>query len=94
MQSAQHGPSVMDDRRFAAIGLLLNSALYLSGCFVAGLFTGNSWAWKFALASFGLAYVGYVLQLIPASRRSAWFPVVLSIGTGVLSGLFLLIAGR
>lgn len=72
-------------------GLYLNSALYLAGCFVAGLATGNDVAWKLALVAMGLAYVGYYVQVAyPGARVPALFAVSASIIAGVASGLALL----
>lgn len=81
-------------------GLLLNSALYLCGCFVAGMITGTDWAWKASLASMGLAYVSYAIQtaqVLNGSARAPWTTMVtvgvtgLSIAAGIISGCVLLL---
>lgn len=81
-------------------GLLLNSALYLCGCFVAGMVTGTDWAWKASLASMGLAYVSYAIQtaqVLNGSGREPWTTMVtvgvtgLSITAGIISGCVLLL---
>ncbi len=49
-------------------GILINSTLYLVGCFVVGLVRDNPFAWRLALASAALSYVGYVAQ-----TRQGWY---------------------
>lgn len=56
--------SPMDERPYLYIAILINSALYLTGVFVAGLMLGNGWAWKLALLTAGLCYLSYMVQLI------------------------------
>lgn len=72
-------------------GVLLNSALYLTGVYVAGLLTGNAVAWKCALIGAGLCYICYVLQLSGNMHR---LPIVVatvaSIAFGIIAGLALL----
>lgn len=70
------------------LGILVNSALYLSGCVAAGLVTGNGLAWRFALAAVGVTYIGYVLQYVAHALANA--AVWLSVGLGVAAGLSLL----
>ncbi len=71
-----------------SIGVLLNSALYLAGCVAAGLVTGNTWAWRLALAALGATYISYALQI--GDHRMAAPAVWLSIGLGFAAGLKLL----
>jgi hypothetical protein len=52
-------------------GALVNSALYLTGVFVAGLVTAHPDAWKGALAAAGLAFFSHVAQLAPGMPRAA-----------------------
>ncbi len=70
------------------IGLYINSALYLTGCFVAGLMLHNPLAWQLALFSAGMSYVSYYLQIID-QRFIASLAVALAFGAGATSGLFL-----
>jgi hypothetical protein len=84
-----------------AIGVLLNSALYLSGCFIAGLATANAAAWVLALASCGVTYLSYICQLAGdagsedrlLATLGRWAPVLVwtSICLGFLAGMALLI---
>lgn len=75
---------------FVSIGVLLNSALYLTGCFVAGLWTGNSVAWRLALAGAGVTYVCYVIQPYPIPRPALIASLVASIALGLFAGLALI----
>ena len=45
-----------------AIGVLLNSALYLLTVFVMGVVLDQVWAWKLAIAAIGCTYLLYVCQ--------------------------------
>lgn len=78
------------DQRFIAIGIYINSALYLAGAFIAGLLLQNAWAWKLALVSAGISYIGYSLQVEKAPYRFSVLAVAVSILFGALSGLSLL----
>ena len=44
-------------------GIQVNSALYLTMAFVAGLVSGHPLAWKLALAAIGVTYLSYTLQM-------------------------------
>lgn len=84
-----------DLQKLLAAGILLNSALYLTGVVAAGLVTGNDAAWKMALAAMGLCYVSYTCQfqygthwLYQTVGKAA---VACSIVAGVAAGIFLLI---
>lgn len=73
------------------IGALVNSALYLTCVFVAGLVTGHPLAWKLALIAIGVTYVSHYLQLIPSiSRDVCTGAVVASMAIGIAAGLDLL----
>lgn len=81
---------------YAIVGAMLNSALYLTAVFVAGLTTGNRHATLLAILAFGLTYVSYLLFWVVQLRAAAWSlhaTVVtwLSILIGALAGLSLLI---
>ncbi len=78
------------DQRLLVIGLYINSALYLSGCFVAGLVTHSKPAWCCALAAAGLSYLGYYAQLMRLSSVSSGAIVVFSVAFGLAAGLALL----
>jgi len=74
------------------VGLLINSALYLSGCFIAGLVTGNPWAWKMSLATMGVTYLCYWFQADTAlPPLVVKFTVILSICMGAAAGIGLLV---
>lgn len=45
------------------VGALLNSALYLSAVFIAGMLTANGLAWKLAVAAMGVTYLSFLLQM-------------------------------
>ncbi len=78
------------DQKFLAIGIYLNSVLYLAGCFLAGMTTGNVWAWKVALASAAFCYLAYVSQVNDGPRWASAFVVWLSVLAGMVAGIFLL----
>lgn len=85
-----------DAQKALVAGAFLNSALYLTCAFVAGLMTGNPIAWRAALASMGLAFLCYVFQLMgerPFWRYAAAAAVAASIGAGVWAGVTLLFGG-
>jgi uncharacterized membrane protein (DUF485 family) len=78
------------DQRLLVIGLYINSALYLSGVYWAGLIYHNNFAWKMALASAGMSYVAYLLQLALAPRWLLIAAVTASISVGTIAGTALL----
>lgn len=81
-----------------AIGVLLNSALYLISVIAAGLVTHNHAAWWLGIAAAGTTYLSYVCHFAAAEGdRTAetcqalaaplvWF----SIALGAAAGLWLL----
>jgi hypothetical protein len=73
-------------------GALLNSALYLTGCFVAGLVVGNPIAWKLSLVAAGLVFLAYSLMATGHPRLSAASDYVgaASWVVGIAAGGFLL----
>ena len=77
-----------------AIGVLLNSALYLGGCLIAGLATQNGIAWRFALAALGITYFSYVCHFAASEwnelGRLAIIFVWLSVLLGACAGVALL----
>jgi uncharacterized protein (DUF486 family) len=81
---------------YIAIGILLNSALYLTAVFVAGIAMANRGAVLFAIASFGVTYLSYMAQLIhtPFGMRFDYVLqgtlVGVSIALGLVAGLLLL----
>lgn len=80
----------MDALAFVRLGVLINSALYLTGCFVAGVFFMQPVAWKFALITAAVAYLAYTAQETPEMPKIASGLVLLSIVTGSIAGLSLL----
>lgn len=83
----------MDDYciKWTTIGVLLNSALYLAGVFVAGLVMGNPYAWKFSLCSAGITYLSYLAGLNAIPRWIVMLLVCSSIAAGTVAGLALLV---
>lgn len=83
-----------DLQKFLFAAILLNSALYLSGVFAAGILLANPFAWKLALIAAGMCYVTYVAQYFSGVRhlyaRVGEITTWLSIVAGVLAGLALL----
>lgn len=77
----------------AIVGAMLNSALYLTAVFVAGLTTGNRHAALFAIAALGVTYLSYLAQLFTLWPRflTADRLVFVSIALGGAAGLSLLI---
>lgn len=82
-------------------GLLINSALYVAGCFVAGIVFGVPLAWKLAMTTAAIAYLSYTAQQIALADRMSYeagrvvhgIAIVLtlaSVGTGAIAGLGLL----
>lgn len=86
----------MSDTDAVRIGVLVNSALYLSLVFVAGLFFGVPLAWKGAVATAGVVYLAYFAQEAAIMRQSKviWHAavalVLLSIALGAGAGIALL----
>lgn len=80
----------MDFKPFLLVGLLLNSALYLTGVFVAGMMTHDGAAWKLALVAAGVSYLSYSMQIYGAGRNACATVVVISVLAGAAAGLLLL----
>lgn len=76
-------------QRFLATGGMLNSALYLSGCFIAGLYTANGTAWRLSLAALGATYLTYNAQC--GRHWSKDWLLGASIALGIAAGLALLV---
>jgi hypothetical protein len=77
------------------VALLINSALYITGCFVAGIVTNNPAAWKLALFTAALCYLAPMAQTFPgkAAETTAYGLIVMSVLAGAAAGWFLLIGG-
>ena len=77
-----------------AIGVLLNSALYLTGCVAAGLIVGNPLAWRMGLAAAGATYLSYICHFASEGNdwHGAWARVLVytSILLGAFAGISLL----
>ena len=78
------------DRALLVIALIVNSALYLAGCFVMGLATRNPAASLCAVAAAGVNYLAFFSQLSQWPRLVSAALVALSIATGLAAGLSLL----
>lgn len=81
----------MNDRTLIIIGLLLNSALVLTGIFIAGLATSNQVAWTMAIASAGLIYFLYLFQLEGMPRLLIGTTQAAAITAGALGFIALLV---
>jgi hypothetical protein len=82
-----------------AIGVLLNSALYLFGVLFLAIILCDPAAAKLAIAAIGVTYLSYVAQFVAdehaeAPARAAWHLAPLLVWTsiilGVVAGLVLL----
>jgi len=78
------------DQRLLMIGGYISSALYLSGCFAAGLVVHAAAGWRMALFAQGVACVSYSFQLGGADRRVSFAATSLSWLAGVIAGVFVL----
>lgn len=79
------------DQKFLAIGVYLNSALYFSGAFIAGILTHNEVVWKLALAGVGFTYLLYVGQVMGAPLLAQKATMWLSLAAGAAAGVMLLL---
>ncbi len=78
------------DQRLLMIGGYISSALYLSGCFAAGLVVHAAAGWRMALIAQGIACVSYSLQLGGNDRRRSFAVTVWSWLAGIVAGLLVL----
>lgn len=75
------------ERRFLYVAIILNSALYLVGVFIAGLVTNHPEAWRLALTALGVCYISPSVQIaLPKA-------MVLNIGIVALSIVLAVCAG-
>jgi hypothetical protein len=73
-----------DDQKLSGVAIITHGSLYLAGVYAAGIATGHPWAWKLALASMGVAYIGESLQYaVPFKYRLA---SLISYGASVILG--------
>jgi len=75
-----------------AAGAIVNSALYLTGVFVAAAMYGHKTAVVLAIAAAGVTFVSYSAQVLTPERRGLC--AGLSIGSsaiGLIAGLALLV---
>lgn len=78
----------IQNQRLLSIAAILNSALVLTAIFVAGLHLGNALAWKLAVCTMALAYIGPMVQLqFPTQRLLA---AVLTGGSIIFGGIALI----
>ena len=78
------------DLKTIAYCAALNSALYLTGCFIAGIITNDHIAWKLALAATGITFIAYATAL-NGHDRTAGGASLASIALGVAAGVALLV---
>jgi hypothetical protein len=70
----------------------LFSLAYSVCVFVAGIKTGNEFAWKLALVCLGFTYLGFMIEYVkPAWPMVAGTAVAGSIVAGILAGVALLV---
>lgn len=81
----------MDDRKWLIVGLLINSALYISTVFALGIVEHNAVASKLAVATAGVTYLSYFAQLSDGARQISSVLVVTSILAGVAAGAALIL---
>jgi hypothetical protein len=71
------------------VGVLINSALYLTLVFAAGMLTADATAWKLATATAGLCFLTYAVAEI--HKGAALVLMGLTWVTGVVAGVALLV---
>lgn len=87
------------DQRFLAIGCYINSALYLTGCFVVSVFVHHGVAYLLALISAALCFLSYSAQIAGPQleatgwNRSAAILTAASTATGATAGVLVLLGG-
>ena len=79
-----------DWQKLTAYGGMLNAALYLAGCFTAGLVTSNGVAWRLAIATAGIVYLSYLVHLARPESLADRAMLIATIGFGAAAGLALL----
>ncbi len=88
-------PDLTELQKALIWGALINSGLYLTGVFVAGMVTNNPFAWKLALVGAGLSFISYTCQylggLSPIYMTVAKTAVACSIVAGIAAGVGLLV---
>ena len=87
------------DQRFLAIGCYINSALYLTGCFVVSVFVHHGVAYLLALISAALCFLSYSAQIArPQLEATGWkgsaaILTAASTATGATAGVLVLLGG-
>lgn len=77
------------------LGAIINSALYLSAVFVAGISTDHPDAWKLAIVAIGMTYLSHVFGMFVVSnptksnRVAQGLVVFASIVVGIFAALAL-----
>jgi hypothetical protein len=74
------------DQRFLAIGCYINSALYLTGCFVVSVFVHHGHAYQFALISAALCFLSYSFQIVRPQMETTGLKHTAAYCAGVLTG--------
>lgn len=73
-----------------AVGVMLNSALYLVAVVAAGFLTAHPKSWKLGIAALGVTYLSYVLNISTQNRPIVVFMFMLTILLGAGAGITLL----
>ena len=100
MTTTHIGEGAIDVLTIARIAAITHGSLYLAGVFVAGVITESPPAWRLALASMGVAYLGEIaLQFNlaypnkhthDAAEFGAAVCFIVSVIAGVAAGMCLL----
>lgn len=81
-------------KTLAAIGLMINSAIFLIAVLVLAVLFNRPLVWRFDLVAIGVTYLSYSCHVLCEHDRDAWRSaavvlVYLSIGLGAIAGLAL-----
>lgn len=79
----------MNPIKITVIGAMGNSALYLLFVFVAGMVRGPALAWQLAIATAGVTYLSYILQMPRVQEQFQFDPTprVVTPGWQIAAGL-------
>lgn len=79
-----------DQQKLVEIAGIINSALYLTGVALLGVYTSHLPASYLAVATFGICYFSYLAQAMAPGSITAIGVTVLSILTGLAAGIMVL----
>lgn len=82
----------MSRETLLGVGLLVYGALYVVGVFAAGVAWHSHYAALCAVLCAGITYLSYFSQItFPEQQRDNKLLVAVSIASGIIAGLFLLV---